>query len=378
MKQHNRDWSDIVAQRVTDHKISPKGDIWQNLEIELKKDLVKAGRTARVKKMTTLVAAMAAVVAAIFFSLKVDIDDMPTTPEIVAREPKIDEPINYLDTTINSDVIAMAIPKAKSSDIKSIDNIIEPSEKEENKETVSADKPIEKQQERRVHQPIEQSGERDDSGYNYIYRKKGKNNKVELQIYGSGALGSISAASSTGVAMVSTYQMAEETTGGQLQSTRIAQSYSYKHHQPIKFGISAAKGLAHNLHIGSGVTYGRYGSTATNLINGKVISQHIDMIGVPLFLNWGVIEGKVIDIYIGGEVEAQWAIAAQFDGDNDYDISTQISSSLHAGAALNLTNKMAIYVEPKFSHYFTKTQLPSIINDKDIIFNLKVGLKYNF
>lgn len=396
MKQQRGDWSKIVAQRVADHRISPKGDIWNNLEKDLNRDILKASRIARGRRSISLAVAMAASIATIIIGLNIEIPNK-----------EVDQKIEIAEVIENIDIIAQEAPsliamadeyasiktnpkyelshKQEEAEecvaIEVIDEAVEQSVVEVQREAEMANvSESEKEQTATVSSSSTQDHNWDNSGERYLaysnhhYSTKERKD-VELQIYGSSGTATLSGSNSS-LEMVS-YDMAPGDIDVEILSAKIGKSYSYDHHLPIRFGVSAAKGLGHNLSLGSGISYTRYNSTATNIVSGKTLSQHIDMLGVPIFLNWSIIQGGIVDIYVGGEVEYQWALDAKFDGES-YDISNQFSSSLHAGAALNITNRVALYLEPKFSHYFTKTELPSIINDKDVIFNLKVGLKYNF
>lgn len=214
-------------------------------------------------------------------------------------------------------------------------------------------------------------------GHSRTAAVKSPSRRGMLAVSASGMPSRADASPQNAPVMMKTAALAPNKDGLMVMEARAPQ-YSYRHRQPLTFAVSLDFGVGRNLYAGTGVTYTRLSSTAREKSGGEEFGQLLQYVGIPATFKWSFLDRGLFMLYAGAEAQAEFCVAARFD-DRKADGGT-MQLSLHglAGAQLNLGRHAGIYVEPKLSHYFIDTPLPTIRNTRGVNFNLQFGLRFSY
>lgn len=166
----------------------------------------------------------------------------------------------------------------------------------------------------------------------------------------------------------------------------------YKHHLPVRFGINAAYQLTNRLAIESGLTYTRLSSDMSEGTNENRIagSQQLDYVGIPLNMRYKALTYRPFSLYMSAGLLAEQCVSGHHTKDyiisgksrqtDKETISTkplQMSVNASIGLQLDILHNIGIYAEPGISYYFDdKSSLNTIYKEKNLNFNLNVGVRY--
>lgn len=156
------------------------------------------------------------------------------------------------------------------------------------------------------------------------------------------------------------------------------EDYSFRHHQPLSFGLTVRKEFAHGLSLESGVNYTLLWSDVRMQSGREDITQKLHFIGVPLRLNWQFLERGRFSLYIGAGGMAEKCVAAKFGSKSVDEPKVQWSVTGAAGAQYRLGNLVGLYFEPEVSHYFTETALRTSRTDASVSLTLRLGVRLSF
>lgn len=166
----------------------------------------------------------------------------------------------------------------------------------------------------------------------------------------------------------------------------------YKHHLPVRFGLNAAYQLTNRLAIESGLTYTRLSSDMSEGTNENRItgSQQLDYVGIPLNMRYKALAYRPFSLYMSAGLLAEQCVSGHHT--KDYIISgksrktdketittkpLQMSVNASIGLQFDILHNIGIYAEPGISYYFDdKSSLNTIYKEKNLNFNLNVGLRY--
>lgn len=167
-----------------------------------------------------------------------------------------------------------------------------------------------------------------------------------------------------------------------------------EHHHPVRAGISVRYHLGNRWSIGSGVTYSYLSSDFTE-ISGSITTvrhQKLHYIGIPLNVGYNVWGNRWLNVYVtgGGMAEKLVKGRSEVDGyvsgqqsyDRDHDVrqgGLVYSVNGAAGVEYRATPMLSFYAEPGISYYFdNNSHVQSAYTDKQLNFNLNVGIRFNF
>lgn len=154
--------------------------------------------------------------------------------------------------------------------------------------------------------------------------------------------------------------------------------YSFRHHQPLSFGLSVRKEFAYGLSLESGVNYTLLWSDVSMQSGGEDISQKLHFIGVPLRLNWQFLETGRFSMYVGAGGMLEKCVSAKFGTKSVDEPKVQWSVAGAVGAQYRLGNYVGLYFEPEVSHYFTETTLRTSRTDSSLSLTLRLGVRLSF
>lgn len=153
---------------------------------------------------------------------------------------------------------------------------------------------------------------------------------------------------------------------------------SFRHHQPLSFGLSVRKELGRGFSLESGVTYTLLWSDVRMSLGTEDFSQKLHFIGVPLRVNWNFLERRNFLLYMGAGGMVETCVSAKF-GSTQVEESGAYWSVMGAlGAEYRLGGLVGIYFEPDVSYYFNRTSLRTSRTDSPATFTLRLGVRLNF
>lgn len=217
-----------------------------------------------------------------------------------------------------------------------------------------------------------------------VYAKP-RRSKTSFSLFAAGGVtGSDGVVSALGPGMMTSGLLENDFVSGEFNSSPVAQlkytynDYSYRHHQPLSFGLSVRKEFAHGLSLESGVNYTLLWSDASLKSSDDDISQKLHFIGVPLRMNWQFLEAKRFSLYIGAGGMVEKCVAAKFGSKSIDEPGVQWSVLGAAGAQYDLGNRVGLYFEPEVSYYFTETELRTSRTESPLSLTLRLGVRLSF
>ncbi len=163
-----------------------------------------------------------------------------------------------------------------------------------------------------------------------------------------------------------------------LLAASAAPSYDYKHKIPIVVGFTVGKMLDYGLEATVGGSFSSYSSDVTNRLNGETCGQVVQLVGLPVGLRWHFASYRHFSAYVGAEGMVEWVTKAKFGSEHVHVGRAQWSGSGMLGVQYSLANHVAIFVEPKLTHYFNRLPLKTLRSEHDINMNVRVGLGFDF
>ena len=153
---------------------------------------------------------------------------------------------------------------------------------------------------------------------------------------------------------------------------------SFRHHQPLSFGLSVRKEFAHGLSLESGVNYTLLRSDVTVKYSSEDVSQKLHFIGIPLRMNWQFLERGRFSLYIGAGGMVEKCVSAKFGSKSMDEPGVQWSALAAVGAQYRLGGMVGLYFEPEGSYYFTETNLKTARTDSPLTLTLRLGVRLSF
>lgn len=208
-------------------------------------------------------------------------------------------------------------------------------------------------------------------------KRPGRKTSVSLFAAG-GVTGASGATGFMGPNLMMSDVLISGTNGTMAQLKYNYEDYSFRHHQPLSFGLSVRKEFAHGLSLESGVNYTLLWSDVRMQSGREDISQKLHFIGVPLRMNWQFLETGRFSLYIGAGGMVEKCVAAKFGSKSVDEPKVQWSVTGAAGAQYRLGNLVGLYFEPEISHYFTQTTLRTSRTDSSVSLTLRLGVRLSF
>jgi hypothetical protein len=203
--------------------------------------------------------------------------------------------------------------------------------------------------------------------------------RTSVSLFAAGGVtGSSGASGGVGPHLVMSDILVGGTNGTMAQLKYNYEDYSFRHHQPLSFGLSVRKEFAYGLSLESGVNYTLLWSDVSMQSGGEDISQKLHFIGVPLRLNWQFLETGRFSMYVGAGGMLEKCVSAKFGTKSVDEPKVQWSVAGAVGAQYRLGNYVGLYFEPEVSHYFTETTLRTSRTDSSLSLTLRLGVRLSF
>ncbi len=153
---------------------------------------------------------------------------------------------------------------------------------------------------------------------------------------------------------------------------------SFRHHQPLSFGLSVRKEFAHGLSLESGVNYTLLRSDVRMQYSSDDVGQKLHFIGVPLRMNWQFLERGRFSLYMGAGGMVEKCVSAKLGSKTVDEPGVQWSALAAVGAQYRVGSMVGLYFEPEGSYYFTETELRTARTDSPLTLTLRLGVRLSF
>lgn len=167
----------------------------------------------------------------------------------------------------------------------------------------------------------------------------------------------------------------------------------FKHHLPIRTGISASYSLNPRLSLESGITFTRLVSDMRDGNDTQYQSgqQKLHYIGIPVSINYELFEWKRLGIYTSAGVLAEQCISGSQKWEYHINNTTsqqekknigtkpfQMSVNGSVGIEYRLSPTFDLYAGPGISYHFDDgSAIQTIYKEKPLNFNINCGIRIN-
>ena len=151
----------------------------------------------------------------------------------------------------------------------------------------------------------------------------------------------------------------------------------YKHHIPVRFGLSLQYHLNDRLSLLSGISYTYLKSEiSSQLFNNQSYKQTLSYLGIPIGLSWKVWSSQNFRVYLAGSTLLEKCVDASI---TDGDISQrpwQWSVNASAGAEYIVMRQFGLYLEPSLGYYFNDgSSLQHYYKEHPLVPSVQFGLR---
>lgn len=156
---------------------------------------------------------------------------------------------------------------------------------------------------------------------------------------------------------------------------------SYTHSMPVSFGISMRLQVTENMSVNTGLNYTCYSSLRDRIYHdGYRVSerQRVHYLGVPVRLDWKVLDRKDFLVYLGAGIQADRCIYASVGGERLSEKEVLWSAGGAAGIQWALTRRTGLYIEPDLTFSLNEGTLETYRTENPVMFSARAGLRFTF
>lgn len=124
--------------------------------------------------------------------------------------------------------------------------------------------------------------------------------------------------------------------------------FAWKHHPPVRFGLSLQYQLNQRLALVSGINYTFLSSEVSANFQNIYRKIYMQYIGVPFGLSWQLWSNRQFHIYLSGSTMVEKCFRSDFSNKKPW----QFSINTAAGAEYIVTPQVGVYLEPSLGYYF--------------------------
>ncbi|BEG98261.1 outer membrane beta-barrel protein [Bacteroides sedimenti] len=180
--------------------------------------------------------------------------------------------------------------------------------------------------------------------------------------------------------------------GGGKELTKIGDDQhqlNINHKTPLTLGLSVSKKLINNLTLESGLNYTVTHSDITDNNASTVTNQTIKYVGIPLKLNWTLINKRKFDLYLSGGALMEECVSAKdrikyYTGSRLTETEEkslalngmQFSFTSSIGFQYNASESLAVYAEPGIAYSLSDhTSAYTLRNNRPVNLYVSCGVK---
>lgn len=405
------DWTDIIGEELESIEEPLPADDWSVLQRKYAASRKKkrAALFAWAGGITSVAAAIALVL------LLIRLADVPSNDDLVAEQhPPIEEvvPTDTVSIDASSDTSDTVTPKKKRQIPASV-NVVKPSddiliaqdnaeeqvpEEEEIFEVVKDTVSITE----RLHadagntndkKEVTKDNQTDYWGLDDFPDDEPKRKRIKVSV---GLSGSASASPIIKMYDVNLEPPQGDMTGpGQKDSTEVEtpeparalmrskSSYTekYRHEIPKSFGVSARLHLTDRLSINTGLNYTRYASDRTRIFSDYTYQndrQYVHYLGIPVRLDWIIVNRKHFNFYLGAGIQADKCIYATVGGERLHEKEVLFGLNGAMGLQFNIVPMVGLYFEPDISYSLNEGSIQTYRSREPFVVTVRGGLRFNF
>ena len=405
------DWTDIIGEELESIEEPLPADDWSVLQQKYaaSRRRKRAAFFAWAGGITSVAAAIALVL------LLISPADVPSNDDIVAEQhPHIEEvvPTDTVSIDASSDTSDTVIPKKKRQIPASV-NVVKPSddiliaqdnaeekvpEEEEIfevvKDTVSiTERLLADAGNTNDKKEVTKDNQTDYWGLDDFPDDEPKRKRIKVSV---GLSGSASASPIIKMYDVNLEPPQGDMTGpGQKDSTEVEtpepartlmrskSSYTekYRHEIPKSFGVSARLHLTDRLSINTGLNYTRYASDRTRIFSDYTCQndrQYVHYLGIPVRLDWMIVNRKHFNFYLGAGIQADKCIYATVGGERLHEKEVLFGLNGAMGLQFNIVPMVGLYFEPDISYSLNEGSIQTYRSREPFVVTVRGGLRFNF
>ena len=155
----------------------------------------------------------------------------------------------------------------------------------------------------------------------------------------------------------------------------------YKHEIPKSFGVSARFHITDKLSINTGLTYTRYASDRTRMYSYSDYQndrQYVHYLGIPVRLDWMIVNRKHFNFYLGAGIQADKCIYATVGGERLYEKEVLFGLNGAMGLQFNIVPMVGLYFEPDISYSLNEGSIQTYRSREPFVVTVRGGLRFNF
>ena len=178
--------------------------------------------------------------------------------------------------------------------------------------------------------------------------------------------------------------VAAETPQSAMTMMRAKSGYSdsYQHEIPISVGLSARFFLTDRLSINTGLNYTRYKSLRTRWFasthDQQKDWQYAHYLGLPVRLDWMIVNKKHFNFYLGAGVQADKCIYATVGGERLHEKEVLFGLNGAMGLQFNIVPMVGLYFEPDISYSLNEGSIQTYRIREPFLISVRGGIRFNF
>ena len=160
------------------------------------------------------------------------------------------------------------------------------------------------------------------------------------------------------------------------------EAFTSQHVIPLSFGIDISVPLMPRLALTSGIDLSLYRSTftETKTTGGMQFRQRAYYLGVPLRLDWTLLDEGRVSAWIGAGGKADYLVYGKFGDLRVKDNTVHCSAGGALGVQYRLHPNVGLFLQPEVSYYFKPAHpaLETYRTEHPLTFSLGVGARFAF
>ena len=178
--------------------------------------------------------------------------------------------------------------------------------------------------------------------------------------------------------------VAAETPQSAMTMMRAQSGYSdsYQHEIPVSVGLSARFFLTDRLSINTGLNYTRYKSLRTRWFasthDQQKDWQYAHYLGIPVRLDWMIVNKKHFNFYLGAGVQADKCIYATVGGERLHEKEVLFGLNGAMGLQFNIVPMVGLYFEPDISYSLNEGSIQTYRIREPFMISVRGGIRFNF
>ena len=168
---------------------------------------------------------------------------------------------------------------------------------------------------------------------------------------------------------------------GTMMRSKSSYTEKYRHEIPKSFGVSARFNLTDRLSINTGLNYTRYASDRTRIFSDYTYQndrQYVHYLGIPVRLDWMIVNRKHFNFYLGAGIQADKCIYATVGGERLHEKEVLFGLNGAMGLQFNIVPMVGLYFEPDISYSLNEGSIQTYRSREPFVVTIRGGLRFNF